>query len=190
MKYSIIYADPPWSYSDDRHHKPWYLGITYDTMTTQDICDLPIKDIADKDCMLFMWTTMPMIPEALKVMKAWGFKYKTCAFAWEKLNQRLLTPAYLMGRYTMGSIELCLLGTRGRPKRIKNNVKQLVKAPRRGHSRKPDEVRERIVELCGDKPRVELFARDCAPGWVCIGNGIDGRDIRDVLKGETDDGTN
>ena len=187
MKYKVILADPPWKYSDDRKHKPGYAGITYDVMRTQDICDIPVKDIADDESMLFLWTTMPMIPDALKVMKAWGFKYKTCAFTWIKTNPRSGTPAYLMGQYTMGSTELCLLGTRGHRWRESRNVKQLVIAPRTGHSRKPQEVRKRIVELCGDVPRVELFARDCDEGWICWGNVIDGRDIRDVLKGETDE---
>ena len=92
-----------------------------------------------------------------------------------------------MGQYTMGSVELCLLGTRGGRWRERKDIKQLVIAPRAGHSKKPTEVRKRIVDLCGDVPRVELFARDCEDGWVCWGNGIDGRDIRDVLKGETDE---
>jgi N6-adenosine-specific RNA methylase IME4 len=181
-KYQVILADPAWKYRDDRKNDPGYAGITYDVMSTKDICALPVKEITDDNCMLFMWTTMPMLPDALEVMKAWGFKYKTCAFAWEKLNPRSLTPAYLMGQYTMGSMEICLLGTRGHPKRICKNVKQLVRAPRTGHSKKPEEVRQRIVELCGDVPRIELFARDCAPGWECLGNGIDGKDIREAIK--------
>lgn len=184
MKYQVVYADPPWKYKDNRHNRPEYVGITYDVMNTQDICDLPVKDITDENCMLFMWTTSPMIPDALKVMSAWGFKYKTVAFVWEKLNPKALTPAYLMGQYTMSSCEICLLGTKGHPKRVAKNVKQLIRAPRTGHSKKPSEIRDRIVELCGDVPRVELFARDCGSGWSCIGNGIDGRDIREVLKGE------
>ena len=186
-KYKVVLADPPWKYGDNRHNDPGYAGITYDVMCTQAICDLPVKDIVDTDSMLFMWTTSPMIPDALRVMKAWGFKYKTVAFVWEKLNPKAMTPAYLMGQWTMSSCEICLLGTRGHPKRIVKNIKQLVKAPRTGHSKKPDEVRERIVALCGDVPRVELFARDCGEGWTCIGNGIDGRDIRQVLKEATDD---
>lgn len=187
MKYSIIYADPPWKYGDNRHHNPGYAGITYDVMRTQDICDLPVKDIAENDSILFLWTTVPMISDALKVMKAWGFKYKTVGFTWIKTNPKSGGYASLIGQYTMGSTELCLIGTRGHPRRICKNIKQLVVEPRTIHSKKPTEVRDRIVALMGDLPRVELFARDCGPGWVCIGNGIDGRDIREVLKGETDD---
>lgn len=181
MKYQIIYADPPWKYSDTRKNKPAYGGITYPTMKTDDIAALPVQNIADKDCVLFLWATMPMLPDALKVMKAWGFKYKTCAFNWVKTNPKSGTYAVMLGQWTMGSTEICLLGVKGHPKRICKNIKQLVVEPKTGHSKKPGEVRDRIVALMGELPRVELFARDCAPGWDCIGNDIDGRDIREVL---------
>ena len=181
-KYKVILADPAWKYSDSRKNDPGYAGITYDVMSTKDICDLPVKDIADKDCMLFMWVTSPMLPDALEVMKSWGFKYKTVAFVWEKLNVKAKTPVALMGRYTLGSCEYVLVGTRGQPKRASKTVRQLVSAIRTGHSVKPKEVHKRIVELCGDVPRVELFARETVDGWDCIGNGIDGKDIRDVLE--------
>lgn len=180
-KYKIVYADPAWQYRDSRKNKPAYGGITYPTMKTDDIAALPVQNIADKDCVLFLWATMPMLPDALKVMKAWGFKYKTCAFNWVKTNPRSGTYAVMLGQWTMGSTEICLLGVKGHPKRICKNIKQLVVEPKTGHSKKPGEVRDRIVALMGELPRVELFARDCAPGWDCIGNDIDGRDIREVL---------
>lgn len=180
-KYNIVYADPAWKYSDTRHNDPAYAGITYDVMKTDDICKLDVSSICDKDCVLFLWTTMPMLPDALRVMKAWGFKYKTCAFSWVKKNKASDGYASMLGQWTMGNVELCLLGVKGHPKRICKNVKQLVVTHRRGHSQKPAEVRERIVELMGDLPRVELFAREVAGGWDCIGNGIDGRDIKDVI---------
>ena len=181
-KYQVIYADPPWCYHDTRKHEPGYGGITYQTLKTDDLCELPVKNIAEKDSILFLWATMPMLPDALKVMKAWGFKYRTCAFSWVKTNPRDGHYSCMLGQWTMGNVELVLLGIRGKPKRICKNIKQLVVEPRTGHSRKPTEVRDRIVALMGDVPRVELFARDCAPGWDCIGNEIDGKDIRDVLK--------
>lgn len=180
-KYEVIYADPPWFYRDTRKNKPAYGGITYPTMKTDELCSLPVGGIAAKDCTLFLWATMPMLPEALKVMKAWGFKYKTCAYSWVKTNPRSGTYASMLGQWTMGNLEVCLLGVKGHPKRIRKDVKQLVVSPKVGHSYKPTEVRERIVELMGDVPRVELFARNCGEGWDCIGNDIDGRDIREVL---------
>jgi len=183
-KYNIIYADPPWKYSDKRQHDPAYGGITYSTMKTDDIASLPVGNIAEKDSVLFLWATNPMLPDALKVMKAWGFKYKTVAFSWVKTNTKSGTYACMLGQWTMGSTEICLLGVKGHPKRICKNIKQLVVEPRTGHSKKPLEIRDRIVALMGDVPRVELFARECGEGWDCIGNDIDGRDIRDVLKEE------
>lgn len=438
-KYKVILADCPWKYSDKRKNDPGYAGITYDVMSTKDLCSLPVKEIADKDCMLFMWVTSPMLPDCLEIMKAWGFCcvpetpvlkkdltwcnvgdinvgdelfafdentnkngrrhyafskvlkkdtiklncykvvmsngdsiicsedhqwlcryrqkcgqtgtirwiktkdllanyhgsrdggsteiiklanvvhpetdyaagfisasfdsegslnktkpricfsqksnallrtlmkyldeknvrynthkygdlchldvqggikdgvldflqkfrpprlldnwdkyplsnvslynlvgetvkeiipvgvrevvmlettsktyiangyashncYKTVAFVWEKLNTRSGTPVSLMGRFTMGSCEYVLVGVKGHPQRVSKNVRQLVQAKRAGHSVKPKDVHNRIVELCGDVPRVELFARDTVEGWDCIGNGIDGKDIRDVLE--------
>lgn len=183
-KYKIILADPAWSYSDSRQNNPAYAGITYDVMTTKDICDLPVKNIADKDSVCLLWVTSPMLPDGLKVLSSWGFRFKTVAFCWLKTNPKAGTPVSLMGRYTMSSMEYVLLGTKGHPKRIKNNIRQLVVAPRTGHSVKPNEVRERIVELFGDLPRVELFARTCGDGWDCFGNGIDGRDLRESLLEE------
>jgi len=181
-KYNIILADCPWKYSDKRKNDPAYAGITYDVMSTKDLCDLPVKQIAAKDCMCFMWTTSPMLPDCLEVMKAWGFKFKTVAFVWLKMNTRSDTPVALMGRYTLGSCEYVLVGIKGSPKRINKTIRQLVQEKRSGHSVKPIEVHKRIVELCGDLPRVELFARKTVDGWDCIGNGIDGKDIKDVLE--------
>lgn len=181
-KYQIIYADVPWHYHDDRKHNSGYAGITYPTMKTKELCELPVKRIADKDCVLFMWVTGSMLPDCLEIMRAWGFKFKTTAFVWEKLNPRSKTPAVLIGRYTMSSCEFVLVGTRGHPKRIRNNVRQLVEAPRTIHSAKPKEVHKRIVDIYGDIPRIELFAREPVDGWDCVGDGIDGRDIRDALK--------
>ena len=115
--------------------------------------------VTDKDCVLFMWAVSPLLPEAFEVIKAWGFKYKTIAFVWSK-KHKSGEPVANLGRWTMGNVELCLLATKGKPQRVTKNVKQLVEDFRAEHSRKPDSVRERIVELMGDIPRVELFARE------------------------------
>lgn len=173
--YKIIYADPPWKF------QVWCFGTGsgrspdnhYSTMTLEDICALPISGIADKNCILFLWTTFPKLEEAFQVIKAWGFKYKTCAFVWAKQNLKADSFFVGLGYWTRSSVEICLLATRGAPKRINKSVRQLVVSHRREHSRKPDEVRDRIVELVGDLPRIELFAREKVEGWDCWGDGVE-----------------
>lgn len=176
MRVPIIYADPCWSYNDKMKGHSFSLDHEYETQSKDWIAKLPVRDIAEKDAVLFMWAVSPQLPEALEVMKAWGFKFKTVAFCWSKLTTHGKDVANL-GKWTMGNVELVLLGVKGRPQRICKNVKQLVRATRTVHSRKPDEVRQRIVTLMGDQDRVELFAREEAPGWIALGNEIDGRDL-------------
>jgi site-specific DNA-methyltransferase (adenine-specific) len=146
--------------------------VFYPTMKLKDICNLPIQQIANDDCVLFMWATSPLLPEALQVIDAWGFTYRTVAFNWIKTSSKG-NYMYNLGRWTMGSSEICLLARKGKPQRIKKNVRQLVVAERTIHSRKPPEVRDRIVELMGDVPRVELFAREITDGWDAWGNQIE-----------------
>ena len=172
-KYSIIYADPPWQYNDPKGNLPALGGITYPTMPLEDIKMLPIADLTDKDCGLFLWTTMPMLREGLEVIDAWGFKYITCAFVWVKLNPSGEGIYSGLGHWVNGNAELCLFGKKGHPQRIAKNVKQIVIAPRGRHSQKPDEVRDRIVQLMGDLPRLELFARQEVDGWDCWGNEVE-----------------
>jgi len=123
-----------------------------------------------------------MLREVLHVIDAWSFSYKSIAFQWLKLNKNNGKPFYGLGRWTRGNTEPCLLATKGHPRRIAKNVFQLVQSPISNHSKKPAIVRERIVQLMGDLPRIELFARERAPGWDAIGFDIDGMDIRDSLK--------
>lgn len=184
MKYKVILGDCPWHYSDTRHGNTDYNALQYPTMKTDELCALPVKDIADKDCMLFMWTTGPMIKDCIKIMESWGFKLKTVAFVWVKLYKKTKQPVALMGQYTMSSCEFVLVGTNGKRNRVSKSVKQIIQTVRQGHSVKPTEVHKRIEELCGDVPRIELFARDTVPGWTCLGNGIDGKDIRESLEEE------
>lgn len=179
-KYQIIYADPPWNYADKGCQGT--MANHYKGMKIEDICQLPIQDIQAKDCILFLWATYPMLPEALRVIEAWGFKYKTIAFQWLKLNSKALTPFYGLGRWTRGNTEPCLLATKGHPKRISASVFQLIQTPRRKHSQKPLEAQEKIIKLVGDLPRIELFAREKTPGWDCIGNAINGKDIKQELE--------
>ena len=159
-KYKIIYADPAWSYNDKLGGNVSFGAATgaYNTMSISEIKSLPVKQMADKDCALFIWCVNPLFPEALEVIMEWGFKYKTVAFNWVKITN---TGQWVhnMGRWTMGNNEMCLLATKGSPKRICKNIKQLVISERTAHSKKPNIVRSKIVELMGDIPRVELFAR-------------------------------
>jgi N6-adenosine-specific RNA methylase IME4 len=173
-KYKIIYADPPWKYANERDNDPAQGGMTYPTMTVAELSALKINDISDKDSTLFMWVTMPKLKEGLEVMEAWGFRYITCAFTWVKLNPKSGGIYSGMGHWTNGNAEICLLGKKGKgTPRVEKNVKQIVLAPRGKHSAKPPEVRDRIVRLVGDLPRVELFAREVASGWSNWGNEIE-----------------
>ena len=159
-KYQIIYADPPWSYNDKMGDDSAFMSASssYKTQDLKWIKSLKVNEIADKDCVLFIWAVSPLLPEAFEVIKSWGFKYKTLAFCWSKNTRHKLKVAN-MGRWTMGNVELCLLATKGKPKRDIKNIRQLVEEQRTAHSKKPPMVRKRIVELMGDIPRIELFAR-------------------------------
>lgn len=165
---------PPWAYHDTLGGNAKMGAMPYPTMTNEEICAMPIGNkIAKKDSILFMWATMPKLQEALDVIKAWGFKYKTCAFCWVKQNPKSGGIYAGLGRWVQGNAELCLLATKGHPHRISKSVKQIVMAPRGRHSAKPSEVRDRIVQLMGeDTERIELFARDYADGWDCWGNEV------------------
>lgn len=168
-KYQIIYADPPWSYNDKMSGHSFSLDHEYETQSKDWICKLPVKNICSDDCVLFLWAVSPQIPEALDVMRCWGFKFVTIAFVWSK-NHKSGKKVKNLGRWTMGNVEICLLGRMGKPKRICKNIYQLVEAERTFHSKKPNEVRDRIVKLMGDIPRVELFARENHDGWDVFGN--------------------
>lgn len=182
-KYKIIYADPPWQY---RVYSKKGQGRSaenhYHTMNIKDIMALPVDKIADKDCILFLWITFPCLKEGIEVMERWGFKYKTCGFNWVKRNKKKNTYFMGLGFWTRSNSEVCLIGTKGQPKRVSKSVSQICDARIMEHSKKPAEIRERIVELCGELPRVELFARDKVKGWDSLGDEIDGKDIREALR--------
>ena len=169
-KYSIIYADPPWSYKDKRCSGS--CEAHYRTMPIKDILALPVENIAKKDCVLFLWGTYPMLQEALKTIDTWGFTYKTIGFQWIKQNKSGNGFFFGLGRWTRGNTELCLIATKGKPKRQSAAVSQLIFSPLRQHNQKPDIVRDKIVELMGDLPKIELFARQQAEGWDCWGHEI------------------
>ena len=172
-EYQVILADPPWSY------KVWSkkgIGRSaenhYPTMKVEAIRAMPVETLAAKDCALFMWATFPNLLEAFSVIKAWGFTYKTVAFVWVKQNRKTPSLFWGLGYWTRANAEICLLATKGQPKRRNAGVHQVIISPVEEHSKKPDVVRERIVELMGDVPRVELFARQSVPGWDAWGNEV------------------
>jgi len=180
VKYKVILADPPWQYQDKCTSGERGAGYKYDTLPLSELLSLRIADIADDDCALFLWVTAPFMRDGIRVLKSWGFEYKTMAFTWMKTNNDG-TPFMGMGNYTRGNAEFVLLGIKGKPKRVSAGVRSAVLAKRRKHSAKPPEVRGRIGELFGNVPRVELFARDKCLGWDQTGIEMDGLDIREFL---------
>ena len=168
--YSIIYADPPWQYQ--RSKVQGAAENHYPTMGIDELCALPVADLAAPDSALFLWATFPQLPEALRLIEAWGFRYKSVAFVWLKKNKKADSWFYGLGFWTRGNAEICLLATRGHPKRQAANIHQFIISPIEAHSKKPDEAREKIVALMGDLPRVELFARQSPPGWEVWGNEV------------------
>jgi site-specific DNA-methyltransferase (adenine-specific) len=175
-KYQIVYADPPWSFSSKELQKYDGKRFTsmdkhYQTQSKDWIKNLPVSNITQTDCALFLWSTDAHLGEAIETMVNWGFKYITVAFVWEKLTATGKTVANL-GAWTMKNYELCLFGTKGAMLKYKkvNNIYQKVAAERTKHSRKPEQVRKNIELLFGDLPRIELFARQKTEGWDVWGN--------------------
>ena len=172
MTYPVILADPPWRYrtwKGDRGSRT--AESYYPTLSTDELAALPVGALAAPDCALFLWATAPCLPDALRVLGAWGFRYVTVAFSRVKTT-RTGTPAFGLGHYTRGNAELVLLGVRGRMKPRDRGVSSVVLAPRGEHSEKPEEVRRRIERLYPG-PHLELFARRPAPGWDTWGNEVD-----------------
>ena len=182
MKYQIIYADPPWQYRDKRTGGSFVSGASqkYNVESIEDLCALPVNDIAADNCLLAMWHVPPMPQEALDLVKAWGFTLKTMkGFTWHKLTKNGLSH-FGMGHYTRANTEDCLFAIKGRPNIASHSVRQFIEERIGRHSEKPDEARKRLVQLCGDVPRVELFAREKFNGWDSWGNEVES-DIRLVV---------
>lgn len=171
-KYNIIYADPPWHY-DFGKSSSRFVGDKYKLMKIEELANLPIKSIVDDNAVLLIWATFPRINYALETIKNWGFKYKTCAFTWVKQYKKSDKLFMGNGYYTRSNAEICLLATKGKPlKRFRHNVHSVIISHIEEHSKKPHEARERIVQLFGDVPRIELFARQHVEGWDCWGNEV------------------
>ena len=185
--FAAILADPPWHF---RARTALQVGNWtsrrdaekhYAVMGVDDIAALPVKDIAAKDAHLFLWTTGPCLRQSFDVMEAWGFRYSAVAFTWIKLKrshnplQLRITPTIEgdlhvgLGLTTRKNAEFVLLGRRGNARRLAKDVREIVMAPVREHSRKPDEVARRIERYCAG-PYIELFARETRPGWTSWGD--------------------
>lgn len=174
-KYNIIYADPPWLYNDKScigAVKRAQTSHTYSTININDLKELPVNDITDNNCILFLWATYPLIVEALDLIKSWGFVYKSIGFQWIKINKKSKGYFYGLGRWTRGNTEPCLIATKGKPKRVSSDVFQIIEYPNYGHSAKPPSTRDKIIKLVGPLPRIELFSRDIVKGWDAWGNEI------------------
>lgn len=173
-RYSIIYADPPWrnpksgtkARNNEKH---------YPSMDTADICELPVTSISSENAILFIWVCFPCLPDALKVISAWGFEYYGLGFDWCKVKADG-TPKIGCGYYTRQNNELCLIGVKhsmeNRIKPLTKNIGCSILEPAREHSKKPDCIRDKIVSICGDLPRIELFARQRVDGWDAWGNEV------------------
>ena len=173
-QYGVIYADPPWRTvtwgPTGRDRCPdgerLVLADGYRTLSLEQLEALPVANWCAPDCRLFLWTTDAHLPQALELGAAWGFGYSTVAFVWAKQTRTGRTWQFAGGKATRKGAELCLLFLRGRLDRRSASVRQLIVAPVREHSRKPDEAYERIEQLVSG-PYLELFARRTRPGWDC-----------------------
>jgi N6-adenosine-specific RNA methylase IME4 len=181
--YKVIYADPPWTFATySRKGKGRSAEAHYDCMSMADIEALPVAQWAADDCVLFLWTTDPLLEKVFELIHAWGFTYKTVGFYWAKLNKAAPSGHNFdfftgLGFWTRANPELCLLATRGKPHRRRADVHKLIVSRRREHSRKPDEAYERIEALC-EGPYLEMFARFQRPGWDSWGVDPDSPGIR------------
>jgi len=161
-KYNVIYADPPWKYNPRTNLKTRFSGGAgghYSLMSIDEIGALPLQSISDKNCALFLWATFPYLDVQIKLFEHWGFKYKTVGFVWVKTNKLNGLPFFGVGYYTKSNAECCLLGIKGKMQPVTNRVSSIIISPRHEHSKKPAQARLRIVQLLGDLPRIELFAR-------------------------------
>lgn len=171
-KYNVIYADPPWKYANGGVPSGG-VDAQYQTMKIDDIKSMDIRSISENDCILFLWATFPMLKQALDVIQSWGFKYKTLGFSWLKLNKDG-SPFFGIGYYTRSNQQVCLIATRGKAHSLvkSKSLSSFVSTQRTRHSQKPQVFKDKIVQLVGDIPRIQLFARKRTNGWDCWGNQV------------------
>lgn len=187
--FDAICADPPWAYQSrtalqsSNWHSRRDAEKHYPVMGIQELCALPVRTIAARDCHLFLWVTAPCLPWGLQLMEAWGFRYSSVAFTWVKLRKTLQPGQYKtaslcdsdlhvgLGLTTRKNAEFCLLGRRGSPRREAKDVREIILSPVREHSRKPEEYRDRVERYVGQNATiVELFARSTREKWSVWGN--------------------
>jgi len=178
--FTVAYVDPPWSYQT-WSHRGQGKGASqhYEVQPAEWLEMLPIAQLMAADAAMFLWVPQPFIPDAVQILKCWGFNYRTVAFYWIKMPARWtpesgrIRPRLGLGYHTRSGAEQCWLAMRGRGyKRQCQGVEQVIHAPLRAHSQKPDEIIERIERLVGDVPRIELFARAHRPGWTVWGDEV------------------
>ena len=168
-KYNVLYIDPPWEY---------YMGgyknqsQHYDTLSMDELKQMPIDDLAADNCILFLWVTFPILDQVFDLIKWWGFEYSTVGFVWVKSNKSGEGNFTGLGYWTRSNAEICLIATKGSIECKDHSINQIINAPVGEHSAKPSIVRDKIVQLVGDIPRIELFARTKTDGWDSWGNEV------------------
>ena len=175
-KYQIIYADPPWKFSGYVRENKNGINrpeIPYKMMSDEEIKDLPINEITDDNAILFMWVVDSRIGIIGELFNKWGFKYKTVGFIWNKVAKTTNGVNATFSKYTRKSCEYLFIGTKGKCLAVNHTQNQYFPKPKTKHSEKPSEIRDMIVKMCGDLPRIELFARQKTEGWDVWGNEVE-----------------
>lgn len=183
-RYRVLLVDPPWHYRDKAIPGQRGVCFKYPLLTTKRLKELPMAKLGRPDSLLFLWATMPLLPDALEVVDAWGYKYSTVPFVWVK-NTQAGEPKLGMGNWSRANAELVLLGKRGVVERTSKSVSQIVIHPAMPRTQKPEEVRERIDRLIAPKgrDRIEVFStKEKVKRWVTTGFEADGLDIRELLE--------
>ena len=174
--FQTVMADPPWRFLN-RSGKiaPEHKRLTrYETMTTEEICELPVRDVTVEPAHLYLWVPNALLPDGLRVMEAWGFEYKSNV-VWHKIRKDGGSDGRGVGFYFRNVTELILFGVRGKNARTLAPARSqvnMIQSRKREHSRKPDEQYE-LIEQCSPGPYLELFARGTRPGWTYWGNQAD-----------------
>lgn len=170
-KYNIIYADPPWQYWEggEKNQSRHYQTMTFESIKNLRPYNRPVKDLSADNCILFLWATRPILLDTKEIMEAWGFEYSTVGFVWVKSKQDGTGFAFGNGNWTRANAEYCLIGMKGSIERKNATISEIIYEPREEHSKKPDIVRDKIIQLVGNLPRIELFARQKVEGWESWG---------------------
>ncbi|HTU83229.1 MAG TPA: MT-A70 family methyltransferase [Candidatus Acidoferrales bacterium] len=169
-RYDIVYADPPWFYYGSQI-KDAAAAKHYPLMSQERLAELPVRDVMSKRAALFLWATGPRLNFAMDLIARWGLTFRGVLYVWVKTNRRgaIIAGQGVAPTFTKPTTEFVLAATNhatGRPFPLHDLAQaQVVLHPRAEHSRKPAVFREMIVRLCGDRPRIELFAREAVPGW-------------------------